>query len=509
MTAEVFALPERWTQAFTIFQHLAMVLLPLFFIISIFIYALQAFEGVRLESNVFQLILTTILIALWPEVLMGIKTLVDSFNDFLIQDVFHMSNQHSLISPSTLDELSRATDFGDNWWNLKHFVNFFMVLILVTAKLIIYGLFLIFFFFYAALGPLVIARGVLSENLEVSLDLIKQVTLLLLWQSTFLIMVGLVDKTVGSSPHFMLVGDDGFFFKAAKAIGLAILILCVPTVTKKFADSISAAFVPHGFKLGGAVLGFTALAALLRAPGRLSGAAVAAEAEGGGLAESIKWGSESAFHFVERAKLHDELHKAETEARESQEAIAEAAHEREMDTEILEEEAEIEEKIHEHMKSEMHEKALKTHLEIEKVQEEIEAKHVAESVESEISPLPGLDTLHKGPGMETPIRRFLFPKKAQIKKPAEENIDDVTALRTSIALSRGAVGSDKYKDMEKQGISHNAFISGDPQILRAYKAKIDQFNSRFGWLYDATGKFTGPEQLRPTSPKNPNEGTET
>src|ERR1700722_7043106 len=80
-------------------QPLAIPLLIFFFLIVMGIYALNAFEGLNLESKLIHLIICVVLIGIWPVLLFGLKDFVDIFNTMLIRDIFGMSWNQGLGQP--------------------------------------------------------------------------------------------------------------------------------------------------------------------------------------------------------------------------------------------------------------------------------------------------------------------------------------------------------------------------------------------------------------------------
>lgn len=87
---EVFPLIGLASEMDDTLNRVALVLLVFLFLVSLGFFALQRFEGFQPEARLNQLIVFGLFISLWPHVMMGIKELVDSFNTFLLTDIFHI-----------------------------------------------------------------------------------------------------------------------------------------------------------------------------------------------------------------------------------------------------------------------------------------------------------------------------------------------------------------------------------------------------------------------------------
>jgi hypothetical protein len=72
-----------------------------------------------------------------------------------------------------------------------------LTFLLDVGQYFLYAFFLIFFFFFKIFGPFVLARGILSEDFSVFRQLLREVMLLFLWQTTFIILVGIFLMTFG------------------------------------------------------------------------------------------------------------------------------------------------------------------------------------------------------------------------------------------------------------------------------------------------------------------------
>lgn len=176
----------------------AFIILVLLFLVSVGLYALNRFENFTLDSKVYSFIVFAVLIGLWPHIIGGIKSLVDALNTFLIKSVF--ADQFGIWQ-------GRETLGGLVWSRIHLKVGIFdsvlkilsilLTFLLDVGQYFLYAFFLIFFFFFKIFGPFVLARGVLSEDFSVFRQLIREVSLLFLWQTTFIILVGVFLMSFG------------------------------------------------------------------------------------------------------------------------------------------------------------------------------------------------------------------------------------------------------------------------------------------------------------------------
>jgi hypothetical protein len=176
----------------------ALMILVLLFLVSLGLYALNRFENFVIDSKIYSLIVFAVLIGLWPHILQGIKSLVDALNTFLITSVF--ANEFGIWR-------GRETLGGLVWSRISLNVGIFdsvlkilsvlLTFLLDVAQYFLYAFFLVFFFFFKIFGPFVLARGVLSEDFSVFRQMLREVSLLFLWQTTFIILVGVFLMTFG------------------------------------------------------------------------------------------------------------------------------------------------------------------------------------------------------------------------------------------------------------------------------------------------------------------------
>lgn len=263
--SSAFGLRPDWFYAFTPKMIApAYLLLTLLLIVWIGILALQRFENPDFEKKLWNLPVIIIAILFWSALVLGLKELVDSFNTFLVGNVFGIS----WVGFGFPEIGSFDNVFA---WPTEGLARFLPNL----AYWVIYAFYIIFFFFYAVLGPLVLARGVLFDEVETLLELIKELTILLLWQTTMVIVVAFVMPDIVSGKPFPARPEANFYFLS---LILGILIFFVPSLTRKFVSHLGRPFVPLGFRWGGAMLGVTGLA---RAGGvALAGAGVSTRAMG-------------------------------------------------------------------------------------------------------------------------------------------------------------------------------------------------------------------------------------
>jgi hypothetical protein len=262
ISTSAFGLRGDWFDVFTPKMiRPAYLLVILFLVISVGVLALKRFEHANLEKKLWNLPVILIVIALWPALVVGIKTLVDTFNTFLIVDVFrirwegfgfpHVGSIGAAVSLPA-EGMARLLP------NIAYWV--------------IYAFYLVFFFFFSILGPLVLAKGVLLDEMETFFDLIKEFVNLMLWQTTLIIIVAFLMPDMVSGQPLPAQPASNFYFLS---FILGIMILFVPTVTRKFTVQIDSAFVPLGLRWGGGFLGVMAATRFTSAA--LAGAGVSME----------------------------------------------------------------------------------------------------------------------------------------------------------------------------------------------------------------------------------------
>lgn len=166
----------------------AIYLLVLLFFVSLGLFALNRFEGFEVEGRINQLLILGTFIGLWPHVMSWIKELVDGFNTYLIRDVFSIEwSGFETIGGVIWEKVKFDTRITDLFFGSLAKV---LAYALDVARLLLYYLFVLWFFFFKLMGPFILARGVLSDNLSVLKDLLSEVSILFLWQTTFVFLLG-------------------------------------------------------------------------------------------------------------------------------------------------------------------------------------------------------------------------------------------------------------------------------------------------------------------------------
>lgn len=116
------------------------------------------------------------------------KELVDAFNTFLIREVFALDwTGFEAIGNLIWEKVKFETRITDVLFSSLAKI---LAYGLDLARLFLYYLFVLWFFFYKLMGPFILARGVLSDNLSVLKELLTEVCILLLWQTTFVFLLG-------------------------------------------------------------------------------------------------------------------------------------------------------------------------------------------------------------------------------------------------------------------------------------------------------------------------------
>jgi hypothetical protein len=466
------------------FMPIALALLVVFFLLYMIIAALKTFEGLNLERKLIHFVSAAVMITLWPALLLNIKGLIDSFNTFLIENVFRM-NWSTGMGKSFHEQLLAALSLD---MNILHYplkiLNVILALGVEASYQVIYWLFVIFFFLYAALGPLVIARSVFGEEFEGVIELIKEMVTLFLWQSTYVVVVGILGTGYASTNQFFN-SDQNIFLSASQAVALIVLTLFVPMITRKFVGEISAGFFTA---TPGGGLGAVALGALVAHRPRLLAPALT----GAGFKKGVL-GTMSK-KLIERSQFEEDDRRQKRADSRSRMAPSELlgggearlpAPEplRDLNQERLIPEREPAEEFREKRAPSV----------------EVEAKILEKEVQPWLE-----DREHDRASVEVPKieeppqrRKIKFLELIFKKDPSGRFEQKAKVLRRKALLIRGPVGCDKYLDIENFGISHLAYESQDLSVLRRYLKSLEQFQRRFAWLYDMEGRFSGPENSRP------------
>jgi hypothetical protein len=170
----------------------ALLVLVLCFLISLAIAAAQRFENFHLDVKIYNLLGFALAIGLWPQIMDGIGGLVDVMNGIALRSFgIHEHNLQDL--GNLLWKVIQNHQIGDHWF--LDLVMRLIAFLLHTARYVLHGLFLVFYFFFKFFGPFVLARGILSEDFSVFKQLLAEVTVLFLWQTTFVFIVGFALKS--------------------------------------------------------------------------------------------------------------------------------------------------------------------------------------------------------------------------------------------------------------------------------------------------------------------------
>lgn len=471
------------------FMPISLALLVVFFLLYMLIAALKTFEGLNLEKKLIHFISAGVLITLWPALLLNIKSLVDSFNTFLIEQVFRMNWRAGMGQPFH-EQLMAAFNLDMNILNYPlKILNVILALGVEASYQIIYWLFVIFFFLYAALGPLVIARSIFGEEFEGVIELIKEMITLFLWQSTYVVVIGILGTGYASSNQFF-ANDQNIFLSASQAVALIVLTLFVPMITRKFVGEISAGFLTPG---QGSSVGATAFGALVAHRPRLLAPALT----GAGFKKGVL-GTMSK-KLIERRQFEEDdlrLKRAEARARSAHGELLSHVESEPTHPEVPS--GGPEPRAHEAGAKEMGEET-RSSLEIE--------THEMKKVTSE----PWVeDREHDLPAIKIPIEEKApkAPKKKSkvldwlFARDEGSNLSKMNELRKKALLIRGPKNSDKYLDIENFGINHSAYESNELEPLALYLRALENFQRKYSWLYDVEGRFSGPENLRPKKEGN-------
>lgn len=280
-----FGLKDNWFETYVPrLIEPAYLLLTLLLIVSVGVAVLKRFDDAELEKKIWNIPVIIVLIGTWPTFVWGLKTLVDTFNTFLAIEVFGLSWQgFGFRAPDSIVEV-----IG---WPLDGLVR----LLPLLSYWIIYSFYLIFFFFYAVLGPFILAKGVLEDEIETFLEVLKEITILFLWQTMVVVLVGFVMPDIVRGSSFPVPPPANYFFLS---LLLGILLLFVPSMTRKFASQFSGPFFPPGTRLATAFLTI----GMIRKTGQIVGSAAPPSNRG----ESLRHLAMRSETFMSR--LHDRRH---------------------------------------------------------------------------------------------------------------------------------------------------------------------------------------------------------
>ena len=246
ISTSAFGLRSDWFEALAPkLLRPSFLLIIMLLVISIGILALKRFENADFAKKLWNLPVLITITVFWPSLVIGLKELVDTFDTFLVVNVFGI--------PWRGFGFPEVGSVG----NLMMWPTAGLARLLPNlAYWIIYAFYIILFFFYSVLGPLVLAKGVLFDEIETFLDLMKELVILLLWQTTLVILVAFIMPSIVSGNPFPAHPETNLYFLS---IILGVMIFFIPALTRKFGAHIESAFVPLGFRWGGAMLGLGAI----------------------------------------------------------------------------------------------------------------------------------------------------------------------------------------------------------------------------------------------------------
>ena len=235
-----FGLPADWFDVYApkLIQP-SFLLMVLLLMISIGILALKRFEHALLEKRLWNIPIIIVIVSFWPHIILSTKNLVDIFNTFLIRDIFQIE----------------WSGFGFPEVDLGSSILEFLIRGLPNlAYWIIYAFYMIYFFFFAVLGPFVLAKGILSDEIENFLDVIKEIAVLFLWQTTLAILVAIIAPDIVSGKASSSYIKASVYFMS---LVLSVMIFFVPRITQKFAGHLSASMFPPTVRALGAIFGIS------------------------------------------------------------------------------------------------------------------------------------------------------------------------------------------------------------------------------------------------------------
>ncbi|MCB9024813.1 MAG: hypothetical protein H6625_00720 [Bdellovibrionaceae bacterium] len=246
ITSNVFGLRSNWFEVFVpkLIQP-TYLLMILMLVISIGIMTLKRFENANLVKKLWNLPIIITLVVIWPFLILGLKDLIDTFNTFIIYDIFQI--QWKGFGFPSLGSISNIVA-----WSAEGLAR----LLPDISYWIIYSFYLVYFFFFAVIGPFILAKGILFDEIDAFLEIIKELTLLFLWQTTLAILVAFIMPDIVSGEPFPAQPKANFYFLS---LILGIMILFVPAITRKFGNHLGSSIYPPGFRWMGQMLALGAV----------------------------------------------------------------------------------------------------------------------------------------------------------------------------------------------------------------------------------------------------------
>lgn len=532
----------------TMMQPLAFDLLVLFFIVSIAIFAMKAFEGLDLQERLWTFMLCVIFIILWPILVTSLKEVVDGLNGYL-QSFFDLKNfsqqavDRGLIEEMSLrfsaPELNQADPNDPNneglldlirnlgngktieWMRVTgaHWIlgaiNSFLTSAAIASRVVVQMLYNIYFYLYLLLGPLVIARAVFSENLEAFLELLKEFVVLLLWPSMYVILAGTLAKTWGGNEGTFFNSISGIHIQLGLTIAFIILTFLIPPMTKKFAVALGTSIVTPFLRFGGIAMGLGLGQSALGVAGRALGIAHVPHLSHS--AEKYISLGEIVHEHQHAEHLHHAAHNLHHTLHHAQHALhhAHGGHDEHHDEHGHDEHGHGDhghEGHDDHGHGGHHDDhghgGHGGHASHGGHEEHHDAGHEGGHDEH---PLPTLVAETPGPHFQNAdkkvkslFNRFKWQRNSTKADEAVNKLDPVepdaelSALREKATQYLAAKNSDKMTDMTILGIDHQDLESNEAKVITAYLKKVKNFHIRYGWLYDFEGRFWGTETQRPT-----------
>jgi hypothetical protein len=269
---------------------------PAYFIMALLIVvwvgllALRRFEDAHFERKIWGVPVIVVAIFVWPSIVLGIKSMVDTFNTFLLARIFHIP-WHGFGFPEVG---SPSNILG---WSAEALAR----LLPNLSYWLIYSFYMIFLFFYSILGPFIIAKGILSDEIEAFIEMVGELTVIIFWQTTLVLIVAFIMPEIVSGTAFPANPRPNFYFLS---FILGVMILFVPPMTRKFVVSISSAFMPSGFRWGGAFIGIGLV-------GKLGGSMLGRMGMAASTRHSVHGFSHHVFEAEEFAARHRHRHHAQ------------------------------------------------------------------------------------------------------------------------------------------------------------------------------------------------------
>lgn len=488
---DIFPVADKVIEISRKLQGVSILLVEFFLIVFIALAAIQRMDDTGWSNKLWNIAVTLVVIASWPTIVLALKEVVDAFNYFLVRDVFEMEWRAAFVEPSFMQLIDAWARLDIQTGSiLMQILNFIAIIFLVVARFIIYGLYWVFLFFLIALGPLILAKGVLMDEIEALKELLKETLILLLWQTTYVVIFGLLEANYFSEYRIVGQGENPFV-EFGKVIALAVLTLFVPTITRKYANHLGTPFFPVGLRWGGAFLGLTLLGRGMGIGRRALGFA-----GGHGVFAAFRHRALHLEEVFERGRHQRHTIHLEQQIRRLKHELAHKSKEgggpedkltlsvRGIEHHPLEAKKLEPKKLESKIPSRPPHPRMKTPKQL--VSKKTTPKPSPASFQISQTPLPKIIE-------KTPLKSRIEAKDLKKKEAKRKETEETSHIKQRVRLLRGRQDSDKFQDIHNLGIP----IEWENENPDLYLLFLEYFNIYYGQYYSLDGKWIAEDQTPP------------